>query len=193
MQTKGSALHDFIYSGEMVEFVTSANEYCHFLEQMQGMEGKEFIARSVPLLSGVYNSILKTGETEPQYESGVEPSVTEQDWSVLYHRISAMLGPYNDYLRPAEENEFDRSDLVTHTISEDMADIYQELRDFTVSYSLGIDELMNDAAWEVKDRFADHWGKKLLHALTALHQLLVEGADPEDPGAGPDDHREEYL
>lgn len=172
-------LHDFVYAPEMVDFVTSANAYCHFLENLQGTGGREFIERSVPLLAGVYSRILLTGDTEPGMESTVEPTVTEQEWSAIYRRISMLLGEYNAYLLPAEEQDFDRSDLVTHTVSEDMADVYQELKDFVTSYGLGLEELMNDAAWEVKERFGEHWGKKLLHGLSALHRLFVDGIDPE--------------
>jgi len=179
MQQESSSLHDFVYAPAMVDFVTSANEYCQFLENLQEVEGREFIGQAVRLLSQVYARVLLTGDTEPGPDSSVEPTVTEQDWSAIYRRISMLLGQYNDYLRPAGEHEFDRSDLVTHTISEDMADVYQELRDFTGSYGLGLEELMNEAAWEVKERFGEHWGGKLLHALNALHRLYVEGVDPE--------------
>jgi hypothetical protein len=78
----------------------------------------------------------------------------------------------------ADEDEFDRSELTNHTISEDMADVYQELRDFTVIYSRGLEEIMNDAAWELKLRFAEHWGAKLLRSLSALHLLYVNNVDP---------------
>ncbi len=110
--------------------------------------------------------------------SAGEPTVTEQDWSGIFQRIAQLLGRHNDILRPAEEDEFDRSELVTHTISEDMADVYQELRDFTTIYSRGLEEMMNDAVWELKERFAEHWGKKLLRSLLALHELYVSGIDP---------------
>ena len=71
-------------------------------------------------------------------------------------------------------------------ISEDMADIYQDLRDFTAIYSRGLEEIMNDAAWELKERFIEHWGKKLLRTLTPLHDLFVKEIDPEsgDNGTG---------
>ena len=91
-----------------------------------------------------------------------------------------LLGPHNDILRQAEEDEFDRSDLVIHTISEDMADVYQELKDFASIYSRGLEELMNDAAWELKEHFAEHWGKKLLRSLMALHDLYIQGVDPTE-------------
>lgn len=180
MQEEGSEVQNFVYSSEMLEFVRAANEYCAFLEQMNDTEGRSFIVESVRLLSTVYTTLLNTGETEPVFDSAPEPKVTEQEWSALFQRIAMILGPYNDILRMAEENEFDRSELVNHTISEDMADLYQELRDFTSIYSRGIEELMNDAAWELKEHFAEHWGAKLLRALQALHELYVSGVDPSE-------------
>lgn len=178
MQDESTHLHNYVYSSEMVEFVTSANAYCHLLEKPEGVDGKAFIEQSVKHLSGVYAAILKIATTEPVYDSQAEPIVTEQEWSMVYQRISMLLGPHNETLRPAEEDEFDRSDLVTHTVSEDMADVYQEMRNFTTIYSRGIEELMNDASWELNERFGEHWGKKLLRALTALHDLFVKGTDP---------------
>ncbi|MEZ5071769.1 MAG: hypothetical protein R2751_12610 [Bacteroidales bacterium] len=38
---------------------------------------------------------------------------------------------------------------------------------------------MNDAAWELRERFLDQWGKKLLSAQGALHGLYSKGVDPE--------------
>lgn len=180
MQNENVSLHKYVYSSEMVEFVTSANAYCQFLEKQEGVDGKAFIHQSVKHLSGVYASILKIAGTEPVNDSQSELTVTEQEWSTVYQRISMLLGPHNETLRAAEEDEFDRSDLVTHTVSEDMADVYQEMRDFTTIYSRGMEELINDASWELNERFGEHWGKKLLRALTTLHDLYVKGTDPTE-------------
>ena len=173
-------MHNYVYSSEMLEFVKAANDCCTFLEQLKGTEGTEFIADTVGHLSGVYHTFLYTGESEPVLESPGEPTVTEQDWSALFQKVARILGPHNDFLRLADEGEFDRSELVNHTISEDLADVYQELRDFTAIYSRGMEELMNDAAWELKVRFGEHWGAKLLRALAALHHLFVSGIDPNE-------------
>lgn len=178
MQEEISRLHNYVYSNEMVSFVTISNSFCQFLEQLKEEDGKAFIEQSVKQLSEVYASLMKLGETEPVHESAGESMVSEQDWSAVYQRILLLLGTHNDILRQAEDDEFDRSELVTHTISEDMADVFQELKDFTAIYSRGIEELMNDAAWDLKERFAEHWGKKLLRSLMALHELYIEGIDP---------------
>jgi hypothetical protein len=180
MQEEGAPVHDYVYGTALVEFVKAANEYCAFMEELKGDEGRSFIEDSIRHLSSVYARILRTGDTETVFETPAEPTVTEQEWSTLFQKIAMILGPHNDILRMAREGEFDRSELVNHTISEDLADLYQELRDFTIIYSRGIEELMNDAAWELKERFIEHWGVKLLRALQALHELYVEGIDPSE-------------
>lgn len=180
MQDEGNSVHNYVYSSEMLEFVKAANECCAFLEELKDSEGKSFISDSLRLLSTVYTTFINTGDTEPVFESPAESTVTEQEWSALFQKIAILLGPHNDILRIAREDEFDRSELVNHTISEDLADLYQELRDFTSIYSRGMDELMNDAAWELGERFAEHWGAKLLRALQAIHELYISGVDPSE-------------
>lgn len=173
-------LRRFVYSEELVALVSAANDISAFMERLRGLSGRAFIENAVRMLPAVYAAMLGVGPTEPVYEAAGEPSVTEKDWADVYQRIAVLLGPYNEILRPAETEEFDRSDLVTHTISEDLADVYQELRDFTSVYSTGMEKMMNDAAWELKERFNEHWGKKLLRSLLALHELYAAGTDPEE-------------
>ena len=180
MQEESSSIHKYVYSSEMVEFVRSANACCAFFENLKGTEGRDFISESVKHLSLVYSNFLHKGESEPVFDSSGELTVSEQDWSELFQRISMILGPHNDTLRLADEGEFDRSEVVSHTIAEDLSDMYQELKDFTTIYSRGVEELMNDAAWELNVRFVEHWGKKLLRALQALHELYVSGVDPTE-------------
>ena len=161
MEEGNSNLHNYVYSSEMVEFVTITNIYCQFLEQLKEVDGKAFIVQSVKHLSAVYADLMKLSETEPVFESPGEPTVSEQEWSAIFQQISMLLGTHNDILRQAEDDEFDRSELVIHTISEDMSDVYQELKDFTAIYARGLEELMNDAAWEEYKRLHVKSGSKL--------------------------------
>ena len=67
--------------------------------------------------------------------------------------------------------------LYTGSISENLSDIYQDLKDFIVSYKSGNEEVMNDAVWEVLMNFEEFWGKKLLNVLTAIHTVLYSEDD----------------
>jgi hypothetical protein len=176
-----------VYAPEVLEFVRSANAYCSWLEESDQMESLDFIRSALGTLSKVYHHVVTMELPEPLMESGNEKFVTEQDWSSVYQKVLHLLGRHNEYLRIAEDDEFDRSDLVTHHISEDLADIYQDLKDFTLQYRQGIEEIMNDAVWEVMDNFENYWGNKLLHALQALNALYVSKTDPSaDTDAGSD-------
>jgi len=180
MQEHAQDIHGYVYSVELVELVKAANEAAGYLEGLKGKETREFLDEIPLYLTGVYAAMLRVGETDPVFETSAEPVVTEQDWSAVYQQVARILGENNEFLRPAGEEEFDRSELVPHTISEDLADIYQELRDFATNYSRGLEEIMNDAAWELKQRFTEQWGKKLLRALLALHELTVSRTDSSD-------------
>ncbi len=173
-----------VYAPEVLEFVSSANEYCTWLQESDQQNSVQFIKQAVQLLSGIYHHVLRLKETEPVLEGGNEKFVTEKDWSEIFQKILHLLGPHNSYLRLADSDEFDRSDLVTHTISEDMADIYQDLSDFTRQFRQGIEELMNDAIWEVMSGFEQYWGTKLLNSLAALHLLYINKTDPEQDSKG---------
>lgn len=171
-----------VYAPEVVEFVKSANAYCKWLEEPGHSGSMAFIRASLQMLSRVYYTFVNIDKIEPVMENSNEKFVTEEDWSLIYQDVMNLLGKHNEYLRIADDNEFDRSDLVSHKISEDLADIYQDLKNFTLQYRQGVEEIMNDAVWEVMDNFENYWGGKLLNALQALNKLYVLKIDPEANG-----------
>lgn len=175
-----------VYAKEVLRLVTAANDYCVFLEDKGDVKPVEFIPKMLKLSSEVYAAALHIEEFEPMLEHGNEKFVTEQDWSSVYQSVLLMLGSHNTYLRIAEDGEFDRSDLVTHTVSEDLADVYQDLKDFTLQYRQGIEEIMNDAVYELMENFDQFWSTKLLYAMQSLNRLYVNHINPENDEDEPD-------
>jgi len=173
-----------VYAAEVLEFVRLANDYCTWLEESDQQNSVQFIGTAVKVLPEIYHRMLELKETDPVLEGGNEKFVTEQDWSSIFQKILHQLGQHNSYLRLADDQEFDRSDLVTHTISEDLSDIYQDLKDFTYQFRQGIEEIMNDAIWEVMSNFEQYWGVKLLNSLKALHSLYAKKIDPQQDAGG---------
>ncbi|MEX0985975.1 MAG: DUF5063 domain-containing protein [Bacteroidales bacterium] len=176
-----------VYAPEVLEFVRSANDYCSWLEESDKAGSVAFIRLSLSMLSRIYFRIVCLEEMEPAMEGSNEKFVTEQDWSSVYQKVLHLLGSHNEYLRIADEGEFDKSDLVTHNISEDLADIYQDLKDFTLQYRQGIEEIMNDAVWEVMENFEQYWSEKLLNALRALNKLYISKINPEADTESPEE------
>ena len=66
------------------------------------------------------------------------------------------------------------------SISENIADIYQDLKDFILSYRIGTLEVMNDALGECRNNFEQYWGQRLVNGLRAIHNLVYGLVDLEE-------------
>ena len=74
---------------------------------------------------------------------------------------------------------------IISTISENIADIYQDIRDLIFSFQLGYDEVMEEAVAVCKENFELYWGQKLTNVLRALHNVRYSnnnecGEDDDD-------------
>ncbi len=162
-----------LYSGEVLEFVRLAKDYCTLMESETEPEQNIFVQFSLYSLSGIYSSMIKIPQLEPVFDEGSEKFVSEADWSEVYRKIAACMEGNNDFLDIPAENEFDRSELITRKVSEDMADIYQDLRDFLEIYRNSPEDVMNDALWECQNNFSGSWGTKALRVTSALHKIYI--------------------
>ncbi|CUQ64955.1 Uncharacterised protein [Dorea longicatena] len=73
---------------------------------------------------------------------------------------------------------------ITRNISEDLADIYQDIKDFIFVFQLGFNETMNDSLAICQENFRLHWGQKLVNTLRALHEVkYAQGEDEEEETA----------
>lgn len=165
-----------IYSRQVAEFAASANEYCKYLESTRDISGIEILKVLQRLLPYIYlrGSLLPL--LEPVLEEPNKKTVTEFDWTRMHENLLSKLGSNDPF--PVIVSLGDPADgLYTGSISENLSDIYQDLKDFIVSYKSGNEEVMNDAVWEVLMNFEEFWGKKLLNVLTAIHDVLYSEDD----------------
>ncbi|MBR4792172.1 MAG: DUF5063 domain-containing protein [Bacteroidaceae bacterium] len=153
-----------------VEFVTVAAEYCAFLEQIFDKEPKRVVDVLCKLLPLVYLKATMLPEAEPE-GLYLEESVTEADYEEIRTRMAQKLGEYDDYLEVFEEDMKYSDTPVRKCISEDLADIYQALRNFVQSYRSGLDEVMTEAVAVCSEGFRTYWGQTLANTLRAVHNV----------------------
>ena len=165
------SLKTIVYSKNVVEFVTVANEYCGYLEQSTDASADEFADRVLKILSLLYLKALLLPDVEQFNEEGNEKFVTEFDWQFIKTGVEAHLLERDTYLDffDAEMNE--TPEPVVSSISENLADVYQDLKDFIEIYKLGNEDLSNDAIYECKVSFFEIWGFRLVNSLRMLHYL----------------------
>lgn len=171
---------DPVYSRNVVEFVAVANEYCKYAEhagQLDGGEMLRILQRILPLL---YLKASLLPALEPVFEDGNEKFVTESDWNRISEAIRARLGSADEYADLHEDRQNEPDTIILSRISENLADIYQDLKDFLLLYQTGTREVMNDAVWECRMNFETIWGQKLVNALREMHRIIYQGGDPDE-------------
>ena len=175
-----------IYSRQVVEFAASANEYCKYLEGTRDINGIEILKVMQRLLPFIYLRTSLLPMLEPLLEDSNEKTVTEFDWTRMHDNLLSKIGNNDPF--PVIISAGDPSDgLYTGSMAEYLTDIYQDLKDFVVSYKSGNEKVMNDAVWEVLMNFEEFWGKKLLNVLTAIHTVLYSEAEGNVDNESKDD------
>ena len=163
----------YIYAKNSVEFVTVGVEFCAFLERVQELTQEEFASTSIKLLPLLYlkATLLPIDDENEDYLDSPEHFVTEDDYEFLRENIGRLMGENDAYL-VVQSDEMKYSDLpLGASIAEDMADIYQAVKDCIAAYRTENEDTMRVALTECREEFSSYWGSKLLNALAALHRI----------------------
>ena len=169
-----------VYSKNVIEFVTVANEFCLLLETCSKISKIEFIETAQKLLPLLYLKASLLPKNETELDEDVEKFVTEADWAFIHSSVQSKMGAHDEFLEVFEsEMEYSDTPLVA-SISENFADIYQDLKDFITSYKIGTMEVMNDALWDLNNNFYQYWGQNLVNSLRAIHHLVAQKENLDD-------------
>jgi hypothetical protein len=168
---------DPVYSHNVVEFVAVANEYCKYAEHASELKGDEMLKIMQRILPLMYLKASLLPALEPVFEDGNEKFVTETDWQRIHDTLRQKLGTANDFAAQMSDILDDSGIPVPVTLSENMADIYQDLKDFILLYQTGTKEVMNDALWECRTNFENLWGQKLVNSMRAIHRFIYSGEE----------------
>lgn len=185
-------IHELVYSKPVIEFVTVANEYCKGIEAVNKIPVEENLQKIQKILPLLYLKTTMLPGTESVLEDELEKYLSELDYNVLQQKWSHVLGEHDSFYEVFDPSIQFGQETVTATVSENLMDIYQSLKDFLEAYSMGNDEVMNDALYQCCLSFEEYWGQNLVNVLRAVHQLVYsevdfEKEDDEDevkPGRG---------
>lgn len=164
----------YVYRQDVIDFLTVAVQFCAYLEHIREEEKREAVERLSCLLPMLYLKARMLDRPQEELDGFVEQFCTEMAYDEVRSGMAALLGSDDSYLElPAEEGRY--SDIPeTRFISEQLADIYQELTDLAGSYQTQETAVMNDAVLACLEALDLHWGQKLLSALKALDVLRLD-------------------
>ncbi|MBR5276381.1 MAG: DUF5063 domain-containing protein [Bacteroidaceae bacterium] len=162
---------DIVFSRNTVEFVTVAAEYCAYIENANDHTRKEMTSTLLKLLPLLYIKAQMLPEEEMISDESSEIFVTEDSYEVVRLTLLDIFGENDAYLDVFVADMKYSDTPVTKSISEDLADIYQDIKNFVARFQLGINETMHDAIVECNEHFKLYWGQTLVNTLRALHDL----------------------
>lgn len=180
-----------IFDKNVIEFVTVAAEFCAFLERAEGMKRKTFVGTTLKILPLLYLKASMLPKCEVIGDEAPETYVTEEMYEVLRINLSDIMAEKDDYLEVFLPEMAYSDQPIKKNISEDLADIYQDIRDFIFVFQLGLNETMNDALAICQENFGMLWGQKLVNTLRALHDVKYN-QDPDEEEPGEEEEEDEY-
>ena len=173
----------YVYSANVIEFVTVTAETCLFLEHASEMSKVHFVQKAIKILPLLYLKANLLDVPPTVFDDPTERFVTEEDYNYVKEQVEQLLGADDSYLEVFHPDMALSDTPIAAFVSENLADVYQELKDFAANYQLADVDIMNDSLAACLVAFGEHWGQKALNALRALHAIRFNenfGADDED-------------
>jgi hypothetical protein len=162
---------EIVYSQYTIDFARAALEYCVFAEKAKESDKKTFVDNMTKVLPLLYLKASILPKITTDYESDLEVKVDEELYAGVENQIGELLGDDDLYLETFHPDIKLSDSPIAVKVSEDLADIYQDLGNFIAVFKNGQKETMNDALLLCVDNFKKYWGQRLVNALRALHHI----------------------
>lgn len=169
-----------IYSSTVIEFVTVGVEFCAFIENDKLTDRNEWINKMLHILSLLYMKTAQLPDFTQVNEELPETFVKEEDYVRVSSGVASIMGEEDVYLDVFIEDMKYSDRPISSFVSEDIADVYQDIRNLVSIYQYNLSEQMNDALYVCQQHFRLYWGQKLINVLRPLHSILYKVDEDED-------------
>lgn len=160
-----------VFSRNVVEFVTVGVQFSSFLEEYQNGTILDFSTKLTKILPFLYMKATMLPAVEVEYDVYPEIVVSEIEYDAIVARLFSIFLSNDTYLEVFMDDMKFSDTPISASISEDLADIYQDIKNFVSVYENGLEESMMEALFVCQDNFKLYWGQKLVNVLRALHCL----------------------
>lgn len=168
-----------LYSRNVLEMVTVANEYCLFLEKADQYNLDELIAFLQKIIPLLYLKSSLLPETVVFDEEAVEHYVTEEHWEAMFNKLHNVFGKVDEFyfVDPYEKSHIDP---IKGSLAECFTDTYQDMKDFLLLYQNPLRTFKENAVKECKRLFETRYGLRLINAQFALHAIIYPAGETEN-------------
>jgi len=167
-----------VYTKRVIEMLTVANEYCLFLDKAEDYSKEDILEYLQKLIPLIYLKASLLPDISVTDESAAEHFVTEEQWENLFNALRIKLGDQDIYYVTDPDRTTD-DEPERASISENLADIYQDMKDFVLLYQKPLKISKENAVFDCKHLFKTRTGFRMVNLLRAIHYLLFSATDSD--------------
>ena len=152
-------------------FIALSNEYCHALEHAGDCESRDqFVAQMLKLLPRLYITIGDI-EDDTYCEAFIDQALEEDVYKIVRERVAQIMAEEDIYLEVFMEDMKYSETPITASVSENLADLYQEFFNLIHSVQEALTETQHEMLCQCKINFINYWGQTLCNVLRALNAI----------------------
>ncbi len=169
------------------EFALVASEYCGFIESLSDDRPQNFYTQLELLLARLHISIL-TVLADPDLPVLSDPDAPETEpagsvqkglkqWETVSQQVAKVTNEQTNRLYDWHIDSWNTKDPVDNYCAirasmlwDDLADIYGELKNGLMLWSINTNESKSEASWKWRFGFESHWGTHLARAMQTVHE-----------------------
>lgn len=162
-------------SKQVLEMITVAHDFCLFTESVKGKTLKDlagYYQKVLPLLQ-IKGALLP--DIKVSDNSANEKYVTEEHWQEVFMALEGIFDKEDKYWFPDQNN-----DLIKESLADNLADIYQDMKDFVVLFQDSRLAAKENAVADLRRLFAVHWGLRTTKAAYKIHLTLFNNEIEEE-------------
>jgi hypothetical protein len=151
---------------QVTAFVAEARRYCALIDGENASDSSVFEVECLTLLLRLYQQILLLPNAESS-AGGLFERISYEEWKAVRKRTAERID-YDLYWEVFEPFAETKPDPTCGSISDDLADIWQDLKVGLLTFDSGQLNCVKDAVWHWRFSFGSHWGYHLAGAIRAL-------------------------
>ena len=151
-------------------FIALANEYCQVLEHSSDFETRDvFVEKMLKLLPRIYITMSDL-ERDPFIDAYIEPALEEDVYDMVRERVAQIMGEEDTYLEVFVEDMKYSDTPITASVSENLADLYQEFFNLVHSIQDALTETQHEMLCQCKMNAENYWAQTICNVLRALNE-----------------------
>jgi hypothetical protein len=158
-------------------FVAEARRYCALIEGVEPTGTRSFQKECLTVLLALYQRLLLVPMADPE-EPELAGRISHEEWQAIRDR-TATRTEHDLYWEVFEPFARDKPDPIYGSISDDLADIWREVRVGLLTFDSGKPNCVQSAVWHWRFSFGFHWGHHLADAIRAFTALDAAGLADE--------------